>query len=59
MIALDKNEYFALKKMGFINHVDLFKTYSKHPHYYMRETSRCIKALEKYKNKTIIVHCGQ
>ena len=44
--------------MGFINHVDLFKTYSKHPHYYMGETPKCIKALEKYKNKTIIVHCG-
>lgn len=54
MIEINKREYAEMQKKGFINHIHLFKSKSKHPHYYMRESAGCMKALENYRNKVTV-----
>lgn len=54
MIEISRNERNYLEKSGCKFGVDIHKTYSKHPKYYLVENPKNIKKLNKYKKLSVI-----
>ncbi len=56
IIAISKDEAFAMRKQ-FGNYA-VKKTYTHHPHYYLVENTKFLKALDKYRKAKVIYTCG-
>ena len=53
MTVITRNERDYLITQGFKLNVDIFKSHSRHPKYYMVCSSRALEALEKYRNPQV------
>lgn len=54
MVKINKKEMNMLLDKGFVFGADIHKTHTRYPHYYATEGSRVMKALNEYRNKSIV-----
>lgn len=55
MTIISKEERSYLESKGFKMGQDIFKTYSKHPKYYLVTSPRAVKLLNKFRDNSTVL----